>query len=144
MKPLLSVLLASALLSGCAHRSDIDPRMAVTEPPILPPRAQTLDWGHLGPAGAAQRQPGWVHVLAEKPLNHDLGQRDHPPPLVQPEPVSAQDRTSQRAYSHYELERWHRYCNQGKGMDRRDREFVRQEEYRVPEPLARDCQPPRR
>ena len=144
MKPLLSALLASALLSGCAHRSAMDTRVAVTEPPILPPRAQTLDWGHLGPAGAALRQPGWVHVLAENPLNHDRDQRDHPPSPVRSEPVSAPDRVSQRAYSHYELQRWQRYCNQGKGMDRRDRDFVRKEGYEVPESLARDCQPPRR
>ncbi len=141
---LLWVLTAAAVVSGCIYRPDIDTRVAVTERPILPPRAQTLDWGHLGRGGAVGRQPGWVHVLAEKPLNHDLEQRDYPPSPVRSEPVSVPDRASQRAYSHYELERWHRYCNSGKGMDRRDREFVRKENYRVPESLAPDCQPPRR
>ena len=197
MKPLLIMLLASNLLCGCAHRSEpVATQVAVTA--ILPHQAQTVDWGHSGRAGAAQRQLDWVHVLAKKPLNHDMDQRDHLPSLVHSEPVSelvtepipelvtepiselvtepipelvtepiselvtepiselvtepiselVTEPISelvtepQQAYSHYELERWQRYCNQGKDMDRRDREFVRQEGYRVPEPMARDCQLP--
>ena len=138
MKPLLSALLASALLSGCTHRSAMDTQVAVTEPPILPPRVQTLDWGHSGRAGAAERQPGWVHVLGENSLNHDLGQRDHLPAheTMRTGNSVPEKTTVNRGYSHYEMQRWERYCNRGKGMDRRDREFVRQEGYRVPQSLA--------
>ena len=141
MKYLSIALLVYAHLSGCAHHSDTDTRAAVTEPLllVLPSQAQTVDWGHLGRAGAAERQPGWVHVLAEKSLNHDLGQRDHPPEL---ERHGSSERTTLRGYSHYELKRWERYCNQGKGMDRRDQEFVRQENYQIPAIMQNYCHPP--
>lgn len=146
MKPLVITLLASILLCGCAHRSEPPARVAVTATPIFPPQAQTVDWGHSGRAGAAERQPGWVHVLAENPLNHDLGQRDYrlTHETMRTGNSVPEKTTVNRGYSHYEMQRWERYCNRGKGMDRRDREFVSQENFQVPAAMRDHCQPPSR
>lgn len=113
----------------------------------LTSRVLTLNWGNTGRGGAALRQPAYVHTLAaprEKTdfapkLSYTLGAGP-----VQTFPVGDTGTTnSGQGYSHYELSRWERFCNNGKGMDKRDWAFVRSEGiHNVPQSLLGRCNPP--
>lgn len=109
-------------------------------------RMLTVDWGNEGRGGAAFRQPAYIHVLADgAPTFTDL---HHPIPLRGTESMISSSldklpRLKGGSYSMYELSRWERYCNGGKGMDKRDWAFVRKEGIaNVPTALIGKCNPP--
>lgn len=107
-------------------------------------RILTNDWGNDGRGGAALRKPAYIHVLAgEATVFTTL---HHPPasmPSTQALVASSLDKLQRGAYSVYELSRWERYCNHGKGMDKRDWAFVIQQGLNnVPTSLVGNCNPP--
>lgn len=118
-------------------------------------RELTLAWDNMGRGGAAMRQPAYVHVLGESFNDRyaDIAQlaeqsgtdedtiRDA---LARLHDASREDRPWQVGYSVYEMERWKRFCDGGKGMDEPDWQFVTQAGgiSGVPADYARDCRPP--
>lgn len=81
-------------------------------------REPTLVWGNMGRGGAAYRMPANVHALGKKThrgftptVAYRLDQ-----PTVQTFAVQAPTAANAgQGYSHYEMSRWERYCNNGKG-----------------------------
>jgi len=109
-------------------------------------RLLTVAWGNKGRGGAAFRQPAYIHVLAnDQPT---LTTRQHAVPLLNTGTLvsSSFDKLhtlKAGSYSMYELSRWERYCNGGKGMDKRDWDFVRKEgTANIPLALLGKCNPP--
>ncbi|MBB3105245.1 hypothetical protein [Azomonas macrocytogenes] len=115
-------------------------------------RELSLDWDNRGRGGAALRQPGYVHTLGgtnhlDRPLTADLPVQTVPQPektLIVSSLQKANDIQKGQGYSVYEMSRWERYCNQGKGMDKADWAFVIREGRRnVPVSLMGGCRPPK-
>lgn len=121
-------------------------------------RKLSIDWGNDQRGGAAMRQPAYIHTLSggvrqEAPSGYEISPQNvtvNVPPkhLLGNAPLSLSATSvklngSQEALSMYELSRWERYCNNGKGMDQRDWEFVRKAGLEnVPSILSFDCKPP--
>ena len=121
-------------------------------------RDYTLDWDNYGRGGAAVRQPAYVHTLAGEnnigPVTELNGSFDSN--AVKVFPASAIDQSLKAglkiaesndkgniSYSIYEMSRWERYCNHGKGMDKRDWAFVREQGLNnVPSHMRAKCNPP--
>ncbi len=105
-----------------------------------------------GRGGAAMRQPGWEHYLANDTdnINYKLPNKNaggFPPlntdPVTHALSTNLSNSSSGKAYSYYELSRWHRYCNNGEGMDGNDWKFIHTEgESNVPSELIENCTPP--
>ena len=105
-----------------------------------------------GRGGAAMRQPGWEHYLANDTdnINYNLANKaagGFPPlntdPVTHALNANLSNGSSGKAYSYYELSRWRRYCNNGEGMDGNDWKFIHTEgESNVPSELIENCTPP--
>lgn len=114
-------------------------------------RELSLSWGNRGRAGAAMLQPAYIHVLGES-LNdrYELDSEQFSSGATPtPTPTNSTDNTSDRNWisagaSMYELQRWERYCDQGRGMDEPDWRFVTEQGGRnnIPDILVVDCKPP--
>lgn len=120
-------------------------------------REPTLDWGNDERGGAAIRQPAYVHTLAgsvhvARPASNIYNSNKAvvsvpPKHLLSSSSLSLTNKSGAnnepKGLSMYELSRWERYCNNGKGMDNRDWDFVLKEGLQnVPSMLAFDCKPP--
>lgn len=133
-------------------------------------RSLTLAYDHIGPGGAAMRQPGYVHVVHtdfntlrqhmahlsdEAMVAHltdqagltDTEARDAIDTLRAMTPTSAPEAVDWEAgdtmgYSMYEMSRWGRYCDSGRGMDEPDWRFVRGQDRARALDLMPNCQPP--
>lgn len=110
-------------------------------------RALSLAWINHGRGGAALRQPAYVHSLGADynrethngaALAPQAGLRDGPPAAVSAGVGRG------RGYSLYEMSRWSRYCDQGRGMDEPDWQFVSGEGApdHLPTYLRPRCAPP--
>ena len=108
-------------------------------------RRLAVSWGNIGRAGAAELQPGYINVLTREGnitfdpsggVNHSGGVNPSGevadsgviPKGTGSKPWNAASNTG-KGYSMYQLSRWERYCNSGKGMDERDWRFVKSEGY---------------
>lgn len=104
-------------------------------------RLYRVNPGNNGRGGAVHRQPGYIHTLAlrlkqESPLVLTT--------VTQTFAVPGTDVRTGSGYSHYELSRWQRYCNEGKDMDKADWQFVRKEgAHNVPRDILPNCKPPK-
>ena len=120
-------------------------------------RALSIDWGNDQRGGAAMRQPAYIHTLnggvrQEAPARFAINPQNVvvnvPPKHLRTDTTlglsnSVKLSGSQEALSMYELSRWERYCNNGKGMDQRDWEFVQKAGLEnVPSILSFGCKPP--
>ena len=125
-------------------------------------RSLSLAWINTGRAGAAMRQPAYVHSLGgdfntetrngaaldpRRGIVYDPTRVRTPAvpmvPLVHPQTFAARpDRA--RGYSIYETSRWVRYCDNGKGMDEADWQFVTDEgqQLGIPDYLTGRCRAP--
>lgn len=120
-------------------------KKSVTDKPQRTSRELSLAWDNMGRAGAAIHQPDYVHVLHGRVNGHQsqnsefgLGQgnRNH---ATQGKEYGSNQLAKGQGYSFYELQRWERYCDNGKGMDEPDWKFVSTERYRAP---LSNCRPP--
>lgn len=106
-------------------------------------RTLTLDWEEQSRGGAAMRSPSYYHSLAGAVRSPRPGDREAittEPALAIAKSIMQSEQPKKRGYSVYEMQRWERYCNGGKGMDKRDWAFVRQEgEDNVPANLRPNC-----
>lgn len=131
------------------------PILKVTDKPQRTTRELTLAWDNEGRAGAAVHKPAYVHVLHEsrdydeknspyadhQHSDHDQGRS----PGNRGQGAQTNGNFKQRAgqgYSYYELQRWGRYCDNGKGMDERDWRFVASEQYKAPLDALGTCRQP--
>lgn len=118
-------------------------------------RELTLAWDNIGRAGAAVHQPDYVHVLDGRVDGHldrnsDFGlAKDYlshgADGLASGTGTDLNARSGGRkgqGYSFYELQRWERYCDAGKGMDERDWIFVASQLYKAPLDVLSSCRPP--
>lgn len=105
-----------------------------------------VNWGNTGRGGAALREPAYIHTLGGIESNERLP-RNRPRSLLNVAIVDLTESynvTPGKGYSHYELSRWERYCNYGKGMDKRDWEFVNREGLdNIPRHLIPRCNHPK-
>lgn len=97
-------------------------------------RKTTLTMSESKRGGAALRDKAFVHVLSNQSADQAAEQ-------VEEVFETLDDADNASAFSHYEMERWNRYCNEGKGMDQRDWSFVAKHEYHVPFIIKEDCTP---
>lgn len=155
------------LLELAGHQEASNRRLANID------RQLTLAYDNFGRGGAAQRQPGYVHVVHEEfnyvrdamgrmsmdTLASELAASvvgiDEPKALEilnkikNIDPPPAHDRgfdwivgDATGGYSMYEIGRWGRFCDNGKGMDEADWKFITQEgRDRVPEMFS-SCEMP--
>lgn len=149
-KNVLALSVALISLTGCGtflenlktdNKEEVLEVVVNTPPPRVETKPErtnrdlTLTWDNIGRAGAAMHQPGYVHVLSSDGLvsfqSNDAAVkrggsgRDNMYALNQ----LRQGSNKSRGYSMYELSRWERYCDSGKGMDERDWRFVKGEGY---------------
>lgn len=170
----LSVLVATALMSGCSNKGVIieEGKSEIKYERVS--RDLSNDWGNTGLSGAAYNQSAYVDVLgndmntnlvAVTPTEHtdktymeklggDKGINNSALLSAASEAfaASATDKnssdglkagTSGKGYSVYELSRWERFCNEGKGMDEADWIFVEaQGEENAPSELFYNCTAP--
>ena len=115
-------------------------------------RSLTLAWGNEGRGGAAMRQPAYIHVLGvSDPYQLEGGKKFSEADAIaiaeflkEQNEAPSNDKAENKAqagYSFYELSRWERFCDGGKGMDEKDWEFVTKENT-VPRNIIPDCNPP--
>lgn len=104
-------------------------------------RRYRLDPGNSGRGGAIHRQPAYIHTLAPRQtLNSTVAFAT----VTEAFAVPGTDVRAGAGYSHYELSRWQRYCNEGKGMDKADWRFIRKEgTHNVPRDIFPNCKPPK-
>lgn len=166
----LAAVLAAATMSGCTlspnAKSWLDDTKArftkkeepvvvveatskpVTDKPQRTNRELTLAWDNIGRAGAAVHQPDYVHVLGEgngryEDKNTEFG-INHGASSSNKGAAGGATYTPRKGqgYSFYELQRWSRYCDNGKGMDERDWRFVASEQYNAPLDAIPNCKKP--
>lgn len=155
---------ATLAVSGCASfaanfgKKKDEPAPAVeqaavkeTDKPLRTSRELTLSYDNLGRAGAAMHHPDYVHVLGDR---HDWAEINGPYGSLDSGDGRNKGRTRTLSYSGsknsrpgtgfsvYELQRWERYCNGGKGMDERDWRFVASEQYNPPLDALGSCRAP--
>lgn len=171
MKP-LTAFLSVAFLAGCASVQPIPDaeqpanskdrtESAAAYKQSRVSRDLRVAWDNIGRGGAALRQPGYVHVLGDSKLTgakNRFTENTHPKLKLDkmPSPSKALDNDGihdalaalnniqrGKGYSHYELSRWERYCDSGRGMDERDWRFVEREgAQNAPTALIGECTPP--
>ncbi|MCB5162636.1 hypothetical protein [Marinomonas algarum] len=167
MKRIAILMIGAAIVSGCAskdvvtHIDTIEVQNKETQMKRTS-RDSTLSWENIGRGGAALRQPAYVHVLGEGNLkvlskDSDIPEVNAKNPF-EPSDLMAvidgidkkssnatnQTKHSIKQYSLYELSRWERFCDQGKGMDEDDWMFVTNNggESGLPEIYSGSCKSP--
>lgn len=105
----------------------------------------SVNWGNTGRGGAALREPAYVQTLGGIESNERLPRnRTYVQPVAIVDLTTAYSLEPGKGYSHYELSRWERYCNFGKGMDKRDWIFINQEGlHNMPSQLRVRCNHPK-
>jgi len=112
-------------------------------------RELTLSWGNRGRAGAAMLQPAYIHVLGESLNDRYEMDGDRFTTATNPVPPSGGTDSGDRDWisvgaSMYELQRWERFCDSGRGMDEPDWRFVTEAgaPNNIPDILVVGCKPP--
>ncbi len=141
MRQLIAIL-GVAILAGCASNAPEQKPQPQTAPaendkPARVSRELSMAWDNMGRGGAALRQPGYIHVLGDgnvsatmnKVKDDSAGSDKTPAGIKQHGDVNEAINTFKsmnkgKGYSLYELSRWERYCDGGKGMDEHDWRFV--------------------
>tara|TARA_R110002051_G_scaffold250392_1_gene309719 strand:+ start:1569 stop:2288 length:720 start_codon:yes stop_codon:yes gene_type:complete len=135
---------AEELVALAQRRERANAKMAQVD------RELTLSWGNRGRAGAAMLQPAYIHVLGESHNDRyefDTGRLTSSAPstteTTRPSNDSGERNWITAGASMYELQRWERYCDQGRGMDEPDWRFVTsQGDNNIPDMLIVNCSPP--
>lgn len=164
MKKHLLAVTALASLVGCTsavQQIETPPEASKTN---RVNRDLTLAWETSDLGGAAYRQAGYVHVLHEDALwapgsnasgsgsasgtNQTMPKEAAAPSVAESLAVfksiqDSDDKQTNKSYSFYELSRWERFCEAGKGMDEKDWLFVREEGLdNIPSDALAKCVPP--
>nr|BET98791.1 hypothetical protein TCT1_37120 [Xenorhabdus sp. TCT-1] len=160
MRQLIAIL-GVAILAGCASNAPEQKPQPQTAPaendkPARVSRELSMAWDNMGLGGAALRQPGYIHVLGDgnvsatmnKVKDDSAGSDKTPAGIKQHGDVNEAINTFKsmnkgKGYSLYELSRWERYCDGGKGMDEHDWRFVEAEgTTNIPKDVVTGCIPP--
>ncbi|EPJ6412789.1 hypothetical protein MFC25_004495 [Klebsiella pneumoniae] len=160
MRQLIAIL-GVAILAGCASNAPEQKPQPQTAPaendkPARVSRELSMAWDNMGRGGAALRQPGYIHVLGDgnvsatmnKVKDDSAGSDKTPAGIKQHGDVNEAINTFKsmnkgKGYSLYELSRWERYCDGGKGMDEHDWRFVEAEgTTNIPKDVVTGCIPP--
>lgn len=159
MRHLIAVL-GAAILVGCSSSAaEIKPLPHVviieTDKAARVNRELSLAWDNIGRGGAALRQPGYIHVLGDGNVSTTMNTIKESSIDTDNSPIgSKQDDVKEaiatfksmnkgKGYSVYELSRWERYCDSGKGMDEHDWRFIETEgAENIPVDALTTCTPP--
>lgn len=160
MRQLITIL-GVTILAGCASgtpEQSTQSQTALAENDKLARVSMELSmsWGNIGCGGAALRQPGYIHVLGDgnigvtmNTVQYDSASSDKTPAGFKQnggmdEAINTfKSMNKGKSYSLYELSRWERYCNGGKGMDEHDWRFVVAEgTTNIPKDVITGCIPP--
>lgn len=160
MRQLIAIL-GVTILAGCASgtpEQNTQSQTALAENDKLARVSMELSmsWGNMGRGGAALRQPGYIHVLGDgnigvtmNTVQYDSASSDKTPAGFKQnggvvEAINTfKSMNKGKSYSLYELSRWERYCNGGKGMDEHDWRFVVAEgTTNIPKDVITGCIPP--
>ncbi|EOV0985941.1 hypothetical protein ACW6AV_003426 [Edwardsiella piscicida] len=145
----LIVALGALILTGCAseQQKDMGPNPADLTKPNRVTRELSQSWDNIGRGGAALRQPAYVHVLGNGNVGSTMNNAQ-----VQTGGMLRKNTGNNglfnsmsegKGYSLYELSRWERYCDNGKGMDEHDWRFIKaQGETNIPRNALTGCIPP--
>lgn len=142
----MRILLIGAILSlaACSTQEAVVPsgyslRTYINVKPTS--MAPTTAWSEAERGGAAIREQSYHHVVGRQNVSElkDLS----PEPVISLDPATSIQRTTKIvSYSVYEMQRWERFCGQGK-MNARDWEFVAtQGRENIPFHLIADCKSP--
>lgn len=123
-------------------------------------RELSNDWGNTGLSGAAYNQPAYIHTLggdfngqpsvsvatgrnqSAENKGNTLKQSDMAGVVSRVQNIDKFNMPS-RGYSVYELSRWERFCDSGKGMDEADWLFVQKEgPTNLPTEIYPNCKQP--
>jgi hypothetical protein len=172
MKRLSLLILSSVLATGCANPPERVPEKPAKQYIEIGNKSErvkrnlTLSWDNMGRGGAAIRQPAYVHVLGDGNLgayenegsmsgmtaHPDSSAPDIAAALKAADEVGAKtemndtsDSNGLRGHSVYELQRWERFCDGGKGMDEADWSFVTNSgsESGLPDIYQNNCDTPK-
>lgn len=160
MRQLIAIL-GVTILAGCASGT---PEQNTQSQTVLAENDKlarvsmelSMSWGNMGRGGAALRQPGYIHVLGDgnigvtmNTVQYDSASSDKTPAVFKQnggvdEAINTfKSMNKGKSYSLYELSRWERYCNGGKGMDKHDWRFVVAEgTTNIPKDVITGCIPP--
>lgn len=166
MKRIPLLFIGAALVTGCASSPEPKPE---PEPKVVETKQErisrdlTLSWDNMGRGGAAVRQPAYIHVLGEGNLKQSgskasIPKTDVANPYIpenlaeavndidnaQKKNAGVDNSKGKEGYSLYELSRWDRFCDGGKGMDEADWRFVTRHggKANVPSILQDSCSAP--
>ena len=163
-------VLATGILSGCALFQPKAPEpvpVVIDDKPQRTHRHLTVAWDNIGQGGAVMLQPGYVHVLGAEdstpeaftPAKNTKLAAKPAQPTYAPTPnldemrallgkaknpvvVTPVKTTSKTSYAVYEISRWERFCDGGKGMTEQDWKFVTKANERVPAGVMPNCTRP--
>lgn len=160
MRQLIAIL-GVTILAGCASgtpEQNTQSQTALAENDKLARFSMELSmsWGNMGRGGAALREPGYIHVLGDgnigvtmNTVQYDSASSDKTPAGFKQnggvgEAINTfKSMNKGKSCSLYELSRWERYCNGGKGMDEHDWRFVVAEgTTNIPKDVITGCIPP--
>lgn len=104
----------------------------------------SVSWGNTGRGGAALRDPAYIQTLGGIESDERLPRNRPYSQVAIVDLATAYSLEPGKGYSHYELSRWERYCNYGKGMDRHDWDFINNEGlHNMPDQLRVRCNHPK-
>ncbi|HAK2687712.1 MULTISPECIES: hypothetical protein [Gammaproteobacteria] len=160
MRQLIAIL-GVTILAGCASgtpEQNTQSQTALAENDKLARVSMELSmsWGNMGRGGAALRQPGYIHVLGDGNIGITMNTVQYDSASSNKTPAGFKQNggvdeaintfksmNKGKSYSLYELSRWERYCNGGKGMDEHDWRFVVAEgTTNIPKDVITGCIPP--
>lgn len=145
----LPVACLALLVAGCANNKqteqEIEPVEPVepvaAQPPVQIERKVGISWDNIGRAGAAVHQPAFVHTVGGEVI-HAVPASGEASSTRDGSDKKTAAATATTGLSFYELQRWERYCDSGKGMDEHDWRFVSQNDYKHPAQALPNCNKP--
>ncbi|EGK3607942.1 hypothetical protein IOT31_003130 [Escherichia coli] len=160
MRQLIAIL-GVTILAGCAsgtpeQNTQSQTALAKNDKLARVSMELSMSWGNMGRGGAALRQPGYIHVLGDGNIGVTMNTVQYDSASSNKTPAGFKQNggvdeaintfksmNKGKSYSLYELSRWERYCNGGKGMDEHDWRFVVAEgTTNIPKDVITGCIPP--